>query len=247
MDTTDVDFNDANTNSTIKVTVYSDYLVLPCDYNFPIDGNTFKKGKYNYSKTINGVKKSFTYDVKTCKFAFAASDVNLLGFYCPATAKIDINDCNRISPLDETLVNGQRVPIPIKLMNGVKNVLRVDKCTVKQNDKKVNSDQLTASGAFAVENPDPNMANWISEGLVITLGSQQFDIHKASLKAGKGTFSCSKAKTTDPNATAAATFNFNSYAFTLTIKDANIPPVSGTVDFGAAFADFNEVEQVTLP
>ena len=91
------------------------------------------------------------------------------------------------------------------------------------------------------------MANWITEGLVITLGSQQFDIHKNSLKAGKGMFSCSKAKTTDPNATAAATFNFNLCSFILTIKDANIPVISGDVDFGAAFADYDEIEQVTFP
>ena len=244
MDAVTVDFNDAN--NTIRVTVYSNDIVNIFDQNFPIDANTFKKGKYNYSKTVGGVKKSFTYDVKTRKFAFAASDVNLLGLDCPVTAKIDIGDYDGIAELDEAIVNGSRVPIPIKLMNGVKNVLRVDKCTVKQNNKP-NKDQLTAGGAFAVKNPDPCMANWITEGLVITLGSQQFDIHKNSLKAGKGMFSCSNVKVTDPNATAAATFNFNLCSFTLTIKNANIPPVSGDVDFGTAFADFDEVDQVTFP
>jgi hypothetical protein len=244
MNTTAVDFNDAN--NVIKVTVYSDDIVNTFDQNFPIDANTFKKGKYNYSKTVGGVKKSFTYDVKTRKFAFAASDVNLLGLDCPVIAKIDIGDYDGIAELDEVIVNGPRVPIPIKLMTGVKNVLRVDKCTVKQNNKP-NKDQLTAGGAFAVKNPDPNMANWITDGLVITLGTQHFTIPKEKLKAGKGMFSCSNVKTTDPNATAAATFNFNSCAFTLTIKDANIPDISGDVDFGAAFADFNEVDQVTFP
>ena len=238
------DFNDAN--NVIKVTIYSDDIVSPCDLTFPIDANTFKKGKYNYSGTDSNVTKSFTYDTKTHKFAFSASKLNLSGLGCLVTVKIDINDFNVTAGLDETIVNGSRVPIPIKLMNGVKNVLRVDKCTVKQNNKP-NKDQLTASGAFAVENPDPCMANWITEGLVITLGSQQFDIHKNSLKAGKGMFSCSKAKTTDPNATAAATFNFNLCSFILTIKDANIPVISGDVDFGAAFADYDEIEQVTFP
>jgi hypothetical protein len=223
-------------------------LVLPCEYNFPIDVNTFKKGKYSYSKTIGGVKKSFTYDTKTRKFAFSVSDVNLLGLYCPATVKIDINDCNRIAPLDEPLINGPTVPVPIKLMNGVENVLRVDKCTVKQNNKKLNSDQLTASGGFAVENPDPCMAHWITENLVITLGSQHFTINKDDLKTGKGMFSCSKVTAQeDPNAIVAATFNFNSYSWTLTIKSANIPPLTGDVDFGAAFAGFNESRKVTLP
>jgi hypothetical protein len=241
--TTD-DFNEAN---TVKVTIDSNDIVSPCALTFPIDANTFKKGKYNYSKTANGVRKSFTYDLKTRKFAFSASNVDLSGLGCPVNVEIEIGGYYAGAEVNEMIVNGPRVPIPILLMMGVKDVLRVDKCTVKQNDKKSNSDQLIASGAFAVENPDPNMANWITEGLVITLGSQQFDIHKNSLKAGKGMFSCSNVKVTDPNATAAATFNFNLCSFTLTIKDTNIPDINDVIDFGAAFADYDEVDQVTLP
>jgi hypothetical protein len=36
-DAATVDFNDANANDTIKVTIYSDDIVKPCDQNFPID------------------------------------------------------------------------------------------------------------------------------------------------------------------------------------------------------------------
>ena len=236
------DFNDIN---AVKVTIDSPDIVIPFDQNFPVNGNTFKKGKYNYSKTENGVRKSFTCDTKTHKFAFSASNLDLSGLDCPVTVKIDINDFNATAGLDETIVNGPKIPIPIKLMMGVKDVLRVDKCTVKQNNKKLNSDQLSAKGAFAVEDTDVNMPDRISEGLVITLDTQHFIIPKGNLKAGKGTFSCSNAKITGGTATAA--FNFNLCSFILTIKDANIPPISGDVDFGVAFADFNEVEQVTLP
>jgi hypothetical protein len=89
------------------------------------------------------------------------------------------------------------------------------------------------------------MITRISEGLGITLYTQQFDIPVGSLKTGRGTFTCSNAKIT--GGTAAATFNFNLCSFTLTIRDANIPPISGAVDFGAAMADFNESDQVILP
>jgi hypothetical protein len=199
---------------------------------------------------VNKLRKSFTYNFKTHKFAFSASNVNLLGLACPVTAAIDINDFSAAADLDEPIVNGPTVPMPIKLMTTVKNVLRVDKCTVKQNDKKVNTDQLTVSGAFAVVDPNVSiagMAHKISEGLGIALGEQHFKISADKLKAGKGIFSCSNAKITDPNATAAATFNFNLCSFTLTIKDANIPPIHGDVDLGVKFADFNEVRQVTIP
>jgi hypothetical protein len=238
------DFNEAN---AVKVTINSNDIVYPCNINFPINNKTSKKGKYNYSGTDSNVTKSFTYDTKTHKFAFSASKLNLSGLGCLVTVKIDINDFNVTAGLDETIVNGPRVPIPIKLMTGVKDVLRVDKCTVKQNNKKSDSDQLTASGAFTVENTDANMTDRTSENLVVTLDTQKFTIPANKLKAGKGMFSCSNVKTTDPNATTAATFNFNSCAFTLTIKDANIPIISGDVDFGAAFADFDEVDHVTFP
>jgi hypothetical protein len=239
MDAVTVDFNDAN--NTIRVTVYSNDIVNIFDQNFPIDANTFKKGKYNYSKTVGGVKKSFTYDVKTRKFAFAASDVNLLGLDCPVTAKIDIGNYNGIAELDEAIVNGSRVPIPIKLMNGVKNVLRVDKCQVKHG-KDPDTDQLSVKGAFAVRDMDVNM---VEEEFVASLDAQTFTLPAGSFKAGKGKFTCSKAQIT--GCTADATFNFNLCSFILTIKNTNIPVISGDVDFGAAFADFNEVDRVTFP
>jgi len=234
------DFNEAN---TVKVTIYSDDILNPFDQNFPINNNTFKKGKYNYSGTDGNIKKSFTYDVKTHKFSFSASNLNLSGLDCPVTAKIDINDFNATAELDETIVNGPTVPIPIKLMMGVKNVLRVDKCTVKQNNKKPNSDQLSVKGAFVVEDTDVNMVN---EEFVVTLDSQTFTLPAGSFKAGRGKFSCSKAHVTE-GGTAAGEFNFNLCSFILTIKDANIPAISGAVDFGVAFADYNEVDQFTLP
>jgi hypothetical protein len=90
------------------------------------------------------------------------------------------------------------------------------------------------------------MAVRASEGLAITLGSQQFNIPVDSLKPKKDFFTCTNAKITDPNATVAATFNFKLCSFTLTIKDANIPPIPNDVNFGVAFADFNEVQQVRL-
>jgi len=235
---------------TIKVTVDSNDIVNPCALTFPINGKTFKvkNGTYSYSGTENKLRKSFTYNVKTRKFAFSASNVDLSGLGCPVTIEIEIGDFNAADEIDEAVVNGPRVPIPILLMMGVKDVLRVDKCQVKQNNKKANSDQLSVKGAFAVEDTDANMTDRTSENLVVTLGTQKFTIPKNKLKAAKRMFSCSNVKVTDPNATAAATFNFNSCAFTLTIKNAEITAGAGDiVNFGVKFAGYNEVEQVTLP
>jgi hypothetical protein len=108
------DFNDVN----VVVTIDSNDLVSPCIQTFPINNKTWKvtKGKYSYSGTENGVKKSFKYDVKTGKFSFAASKLDLCGLACPLTVQIETNGYVGTTEVDETIVNGKK-PIPIKLTN----------------------------------------------------------------------------------------------------------------------------------
>jgi len=135
-------------------------------------------------------------------------------------------------------------------MMDVKNVLRVekpyDKFQVARGKKKPNTDQLSVRGGFAVEYPDVNMANRVSEGLVVTLGTQQFTIPANELKAGKDKFTCSKANVTE-GGIASATFNFITCSFTITIKNTEIVADAGAVDFGLEFADFDESVPVVLP
>jgi hypothetical protein len=203
---------------------------------FPRDANTYKNGKYKCSKTENSSKTSFTFDTKTSKFSFTAKNVDLSGLSCPLTVRIEIGGYTAEAEVDEAIVNGPKSPISIKLMMGIKNVLRVDSYKVTQG-KKFNSDQLTVKGGFAVEDTDVDMVDRASEDLVITLGTQHFTIPANNLKVGKGTFSCSNAKIT--GGTASATFNFNTCSFTITIKNAEIEADAGAADFGLEFYGFN--------
>ncbi|MFZ0035338.1 MAG: hypothetical protein WAK60_10190, partial [Sedimentisphaerales bacterium] len=247
MDATTDEMSDVDANE-IRITVDSADMVNPCVQVFSINSKTFKKDIYTYSGTDkNGLRKSFKYTLKTGKFTFSAAKVALLGLGCPGTLQIKIGDSISTAKMSEAIVNGPKTPIPIKLMMGVRDVLRVDKCTVKHGIKP-STDLLTVKGAFAVKNPDVNMPNRVSEGLVITLGTQIFTIPKGNLKPGKGIFTCSNAKIT--GGIAAANFNFNTCAFTLTIKNADIDETAlsfGDVDLGIAFAGFNEVVQVSFP
>jgi hypothetical protein len=131
-------------------------------------------------------------------------------------------------------------------MMGVKNALRVDSDKVTRGKKKPNTDQLSVKGGFAVEDPGVSMTNRVSEGLVITLGTQQFTIPANKLKAGKDKFTCSKADVTE-GGIASATFNFATCSFTITIKNTEIEADAGAVDFGLEFADFDESVPVVLP
>jgi hypothetical protein len=239
------DFNDAN---AVNVVIDSNDIVNPCDINFPIDANTFKKGKYNYSKTANSITKSFAYDLKTHKFAFSAGKLDLSGLGCPVTIGIDIGDYYTMGEIDEVIVNGPKVPIPILLMMGVKNALRVDKCQVKQG-KKPNSDQLSVKGEIAVE--DINDSNLAGEDVVITWGGRTFTIQEGGFKAAKTgkSYKCSKVNATE-GGVVSAQINFDMCSFMITITDTNASPVDfeSGVEFGISFApSFDEIAELNLP
>jgi hypothetical protein len=239
MSATADDFNDAN---YIQVTIDSNDMVNPLIRTFPINDTTFKKGKYRYSGTETGVRKSFKYDVKTQRFTFSAYNVNLSGLECPFTIEIKIGDYTGAAEANEAIVNGPRRPIPIKLMMGVKNSLRVDRYKVKRG-KKPNTDQLLVKGGFAVEDPNVNLA---AVDFVVGLAGQTFTIPAGSFTAKKGVFTCKNIKLSGGEI-ANAGLNLNTCVFTMTIKNTKITAGSGAANFSVEFADFDESVPIVLP
>jgi hypothetical protein len=229
------DFNDAN----VIVTIDSNDIVSPCVKTFPIVGN-FKKGKFKCSAS----NASFALDTKTSKFSFTAKNVSLKGLSCPLTVQIKIGDSIGTAEVSEDVVNGTK-PIPINLLMGIKNVLRVekpyDKFQVKHNTKKPSADQLSVKGGFAVADTGVNMAD---ANFVVEFAGHTFTIPADSFKPGKGKFTCSNVDTS--NGIASATFDFNKCVFTLTIKNADITS-SGDVHFDVTFSGFSEGAEVSLP
>ncbi len=226
---------------SVVVTISSADMVSPCVQTFPIDGATFKAGKYKGTRNENPLKTSFAFDTVTSKFSFTAKNVNLKGLSCPVHIEIKIGDYTGAADIDETIVNSPNKPIPIKLLMGVKDSLRVDKIGVKRSTKP-NSDQLTVKGGFAVADTAVNM---VSVPFSVTLGSQTFTMPANSFKVGKNKFTCSKIVLSD-GSVAAASFNLKTCAFSLTIKNTGITAGAGNVGLRLTFAGFNEVEQVNV-
>jgi hypothetical protein len=231
-------------DDTIEVSIDSNDMSDPCVIAFPIDNKGFlNNGKFTYSVTENGVKKSFKLDLKTHKFSFSAKNIDLSGLSCPLNMKIDINDYNTETVLDETIVNGKK-PIPINLLMGVKNSLRVDKIKVKYGSK-MNSDLLTVSGGFSAQDVDVNMA---AEDFSVTLGSQIFTIPAKSFNPNKTKtkFTCSNVKLNGGIGIAAAAFDFNRCTFAITIKKASIDYLGDTAQFAVQCAGFNAHTEVEI-
>jgi len=237
MNATADDLSDAN---NIQVTIDSSDMVNPCVQSFPRDETTFKNGKYKYSKPGDSSKTSFTFDTKTSKFSFTAKNVDLSGLSCPLTVQIEIGDYTGEAEVNEAIVNGAKKPIPIKLMMGVKDSLRVDKIQIKRG-KKPNTDQLSVRGGFAVADTGVNLA---AVDFVVGLASQTWTIPAGRFTEKNGVFTCKNIKL---SGTANVSFNLNTCVFTLTIKNTTIEAGPGAANFSVEFADFNESVPIVLP
>ncbi len=208
---------------------------------FPSNSTTLRNGRFKC--TLSGIPLSFALNTETLKFTFRARDVDLSGLSCPFEIKVEIGGFDVETVLDETTVNGRR-PIPIKLLMGVKNSLRVDKTKFTRNGQTGNISKAVVSGGFSVKEIDD--ANLAVNDVNITVGSQVLTIPAGSLRFYKGKYICSKVLL--PNGEIAwAVFDFNRCTFKLTIKNTSFSAPAGTADFSIDFADFNEVEKVLLP
>ncbi|MGA2094350.1 MAG: GLUG motif-containing protein, partial [Sedimentisphaerales bacterium] len=236
------DFNEAN---AVTITIDSKDMNSPFIQTFDVNSKTFKKGKFSRTITNKPSKTSFTFDTKKLTFSFSASNVGLTGLSCPVIFDINISDYAGSAVVDESIVNGKK-PIPIKLLMGVKNSLRVDKS--KFTKKLGVITQLSVSGGFSVGDLDD--ANMAKNPFEVVVGSQTFTVPTGSFKANKkgDKFTCSKVQVDAPqNGITTATFDFNKCTFTLTIKNTNFAADAGNEDFEITFADFTGTDEITLP
>lgn len=227
----------------ILVTVDSDNMVSPLIEIFPIDGNSFKNGKYNYTITEDISKQSFKYDTTSRKLSYTGKNVDLTGIDCPLIIEIETGDYICQAEVNEAIVNGKK-PIPINLLMGVADSLRIDKITVKQNTTKTASDSLKVKGGFSALDADVNM---VETDVNVILGTQIWTIPDGNFILKKTKFTCSKKTTENQSGVAAASFDFSSGVFTLAIKNTDIDDVHGWTDFEINFGDVNLVTDVNLP
>ena len=191
------DFNDANKSSDanfVEVTISSEDMT-PCVFTFPVNGKTWKKGKFSSTITSKPSKMSFAFDTKKTTFSFSASNVDLTGLSCPVGIEIKVGNWTGTAEVNEAIVNGKK-PIPINLLMGVEDSLRVDKSKFTRNKTSNNITQVAVSGGFSVENLNDDEYGQ-RESLLCYCWPQTFTIPAGNFKAGKNKFTCSKVKLYD--------------------------------------------------
>jgi hypothetical protein len=227
---------------TVNVKVYSrnNRNVEPHVFAFPVNYQTWKKGKFSSSIIDFSSKKTLAFDSKTLKFTFTAQNTDLLGLYSPMFVRVEIGNYSTAAFLDETIINGPKNLIPINFSMGIRDSLRIGSIQIKQATP---FNQLIVTGEFSVENTEVDMPN---VDFFVTLGQRIFMIPAYNFKPGTGIYSCSNVNLFD-GAIASASFDFNKCTFSLTLSHHSIQNYAGLVDFGIEFGDFAVAQNIVIP
>ncbi|MFC1783469.1 hypothetical protein ACFL02_07775, partial [Planctomycetota bacterium] len=128
-------------------------------------------------------------------------------------------------------------PIPIRLLSGVADSLRVDKYMFKPGVKKPDTDHLKIEGALTVRDGSIDIAN---ENVLVSWGNYSITLPADNLYRirQKEAFKFKKPKGAD-SSIAVAIFNLEKCTFKIIINRADIGAQGYPVDFGLKFGNFN--------
>ena len=213
--------NDLDSASEIVVSLESAHMDEQ-EFVFPINGNSYKKGKYNCSRMINASKQTFKFDPKKGKMVFSAKNVDMTGLSCPIKVTITVGDQITEIEVNEDIVNGSK-PCPPELMMGIADSISIDKYKIKRG-KKPNTDSVTVSGFFTIPD-DINKSN----PMVMTLGGQTFTV-SGNQFASKGSTERCKAECLE-GGDVKVKLDFAKCKYNITVKNTTIQD-SGQLDFG---------------
>jgi hypothetical protein len=243
-DTALENLQDANVIEVELLSVSDSYLVYSESIGF--DYSELERDKYNYKYKIarggsGGAITNLAIDLNKKTMILKADKVDLTGLSCPLELDITIGSYLLSGEADEYVVNGSTKTIPLTLMKSYKDCLNVTKAEAKSDRS---GDVFVVQGTIAVE--DMDAADLTGQDIVITWGSQTFTVAQGSMTL-KSTdkYQC-KGASVNEGGTMLGTIDFNKGVFVLAIKDASLDSMSGTIDFGLSFGDFDETTQYNL-
>jgi hypothetical protein len=192
-------------------------------------------------KGTTGAITNLKVDLAKASFSVLAANINLSGLSSPVTLQILFGSYHGKITVAEDVINGSKKPVPIFLLSGDTDALRLDKVKLGKN-----ADSLSASGGIALMTP----VNLEAEAVTITWGQKSYLIPAGNfIKKGKGEkYVCKKFEVGD-GSTIKGTFDFGSKSsFSLNVKKSAQPLDStGTVTFELSFAGYAEMYDWIFP
>jgi len=153
---------------------------------------------------------------KTGTFLVEARKIDLAGLYSPVTAEISFGDYLGRATVDETVINGRK-PVPMLLLSGVADTLRVDSAVISGKGRS-----FSVSGAIAAAAVLPTDLS--DKEVTITCGTQIFTIPIGSFstlgRPGAHKFTCQKV-VIGQGTQITAVIDIDSANFTISIKNSD--------------------------
>lgn len=235
------------------------YLVY--DQLITINAAEVKNGRFRYKhKDSRYPKTATTLKIDTNKqtFYFKVKNVNLAGLASPVVVEGEIGGYKFMGTAYDSepdylasggsvvrdVLNGKK-PVPMQLMTGYSDSLRVDKCRFKLGRiNKPGTDTLTIQGALAVEDPCMSIGG---EDVFVSWGDYDITLYASDLYpiGSRKAFKYKKPKGTS-SSIAAAIFDLEKCKFKIVIKRAGIGSQGNQVDFSIRIGEDEFDETVSL-
>ncbi|MBN2375410.1 MAG: hypothetical protein JXD22_03350 [Sedimentisphaerales bacterium] len=196
-----------------------------------------KKLKYLNSSAPSVV---ISIDLAKGKFAYTAQNADLTGLKDTVSVTLSLDDFTVSEEVDEDIINGTRKLIPLSLLSGHTDALRVSSAKVGKK-----ADTLAVKGEIAAA----SSIDLRTEQVTITWGGQNFVIPENNFQKKKETAEkyTLKKLTLGDDTVADANIDLDKGSFSIKFKSTTIQAVSGTVNFGISLTGFSASYDWTFP
>ena len=214
-----------------------------------IDSSAFRKGRkkyvYKYNAPVDGIT-SMTLDFYHGIFNMSGKKMNLTGTKSPVPVALIIGDnyfgySLEYDEGENDVINGNK-PIPIQLLSGSYDELRVDKVVCKP-DKENNVKSLVLSGEIATAD-DIDLR---TTSLIMHWGTIEHTVNIGEFELkGKSKYWYKKIPDEFDPANITISINLTKCTFQVVVKNTTWPWEDSPLTFGMEFGSFKESEEVTF-
>lgn len=233
----DVGLVNVNQDAEALDTIFVDTLAVD------VDPDTIaRKGTFTYKrlKGDSGAVKYLKIDCNKNTFTLDVKPTDLSGLRLPFRITIAFGPYRGAMLVTETEKVNKGKPLPICLLSGVEDTLRVDKAKVKSGR---NGDSLSVQGGIAAE----DMAlNFNQETVTVVWGDFQETLSQGDLEVKKGRNYYYKKPKDGPGAISSLSINLDKCTFKLSIKEAPELAKEGTVLFRIHSENFQAEDEVAF-
>ncbi len=229
----------------ITVGIWSDETdCLIYSESIPFEPEQASSGRYRYSRRLHrgrpGAISTLTIDFDRRRFSLQGKYLDLAGLAAPVSIVMEIGDFVGAAQVNQAVVNGGR-RLPLQLMSGFADTLHVGRVRVSAGRQSA-GDRLSVRGSLALRTKPREIGD-----VVVTWNDRVFTVPAADFSENRrSAWICRNADIIE-GGLATIRLDLDRCNFMIAASDVDLQEKRGSIDFGLAFADFNQTTQITLP